>query len=65
MEFISPLTQKGTLMVRDIMGRTILNQSFNALKGNNRLPLSVGKSGIFFVSVGVGEWKGMGKVVVE
>ncbi len=64
-EFTSPSTQKGTLTVRDIMGRTIVNQSFNALKGNNRLPLTVGKSGIFFVSVGVGEWKGVGKVVVE
>ncbi len=64
-EFSSPSTQKGTLTVRDIMGRTILNHSFNALKGNNRLPLTVGKSGIFFVSISVGEWKGVGKVVVE
>ncbi len=65
LEFTSPYTQKGTITVRDIMGRTILNQTFQALKGNNRLPLNVGKSGIFFVSVGVGEWKGVGKVVVE
>ena len=64
-EFTSPSTQKGTITVRDIMGGTILNQNFNALKGNNRLPLTVGKSGIFFVSVGVGEWKGVGKVVAE
>ena len=64
-EFTSPSTQKGTIIVRDIVGRTVLNQTFQALKGNNRLPLTVGKSGIFFVSVSVGEWKGVGKVVVD
>ena len=54
-----------TIGGRNIMGRTVLNQNFNALKGKNRLPITVGKSGIVFVSVGVGEWKGVGNVVLE
>ncbi len=65
LEFTSPTAQKGTIIVRDVVGRTVFNHNFNASKGINVLPLNVGKSGIFFVSVNVGERKSNGKLIIE